>query len=69
MSENQESTQATQQQPNPTLTLSLSLQHVNIILAALQEMPFKAADPVIKSLVPQAEEQLKTLQGEETPAV
>ena len=44
---------------NPSLTVSLTLQEINVILGALQEMPFKIADPVLKSLVPQAQQALE----------
>ena len=53
---------APQQTQNPSLTLTLTLQEVNVVIAALQEVPFKVADPVLKVLVPQAQEQLKVLQ-------
>jgi hypothetical protein len=53
---------APQQTQNPSLSLTLTLQEVNVIIAALQEIPFKAADPVLKVLVPQAEQQLKAIQ-------
>ena len=52
-------------QPNPTITLTLNLQKVNVILAALQEMPFKVADPILKDILPQAEQQLKAQQETE----
>lgn len=58
MSENTETTP----QQNPNLELTLTLQEVNVIIAALQEIPFKLADPVLKSLVPQAEQKLKQFQ-------
>lgn len=58
MSENTETTP----QQNPNLELTLTLQEVNVIIAALQEIPFKMADPVLKSLVPQAEQKLKQFQ-------
>jgi hypothetical protein len=57
-----ESQQPTQQVQNPTLTVDLTLQEVNVIIASLQELPFKVADPVLRALVPQAEQQLKDFQ-------
>lgn len=49
---------------NPNLTLTLSLKEVNIVLSALQEIPFKLADPVLKKIVPQAEQQIKAIERE-----
>lgn len=46
---------------NPNIILTLNLQEVNAILATLQEMPFKVADPLLKKIVPQAEAQLKSI--------
>lgn len=63
MSENTQTAAQTQQ--NVNLTLTLSLQDVNVIIAALQEIPFKAADPVIKRLVPQAQQQLQQTQAQQ----
>lgn len=60
-----ENNSAQQQAQQPKLTLTLNLQEVNVIIAALQEIPFKAADPVLKVLVPQAEQQLKEIQQQQ----
>lgn len=51
-----------QQAPNPNLTLTLTLQEVNVIIGALQEAPYRVSDPVLKSLIPQAEKQIKLFQ-------
>lgn len=40
------------------ITLSLKVNEVNIVLAGLQELPFKVADPLIKNIVAQGQEQL-----------
>lgn len=40
------------------ITLSLKVNEVNIVLAGLQELPFKIADSLIKSIVAQGQEQL-----------
>lgn len=39
--------------------LKLTLQELNAVIGALQEAPFKHADPVIKKIVPQAQAQLQ----------
>ena len=43
---------------DPVLTIKLPVSTVNVILAGLQELPFKMADPVMKNLIQQAETQL-----------
>ena len=43
---------------DPTLKLMLPVSQTNIILTALAELPFKLSDPVIKSIVSQADLQL-----------
>lgn len=48
---------------NPTITLTLNLQEVNVIITALQEIAFKLSDPVLKKVVPQAQEQINALQS------
>jgi hypothetical protein len=45
-------------QEDPTLTLSLKVTEVNTILAGLQELPFKVADPLLKNIIIQAQTQL-----------
>ena len=52
-------------QQNPTLTLSVTLQEVNVIISALQEISYKLADPVLKKIVPQAKEQLQLISKEQ----
>lgn len=43
---------------NPELTLTLCVNDINIVLAGLQELPFKVADPLIKNIMQQAQAQL-----------
>ncbi len=43
---------------NPELALTLRVNDVNIVLAGLQELPFKVADPLIKNIMTQAQTQL-----------
>jgi hypothetical protein len=45
-------------QEDPVLTLSLKVTEVNTILAGLQELPFKVADPLLKNIIVQAQTQL-----------
>lgn len=52
---------------DPTINISLQVSQANTILAALQELPFKVADPLIKLLVSQANAQLGELSA--PPAV
>ena len=46
------------QEENKVITLSLKVNEVNIVLAGLQELPFKIADPLLKNIVAQGQEQL-----------
>lgn len=43
------------QNQNPSVTISLTAQEINVILAALQEVPYRIADPVLKTIVPQVQ--------------
>lgn len=43
---------------NPELTITLRVNDVNVVLAGLQELPFKVADPLIKGIIEQAQTQL-----------
>lgn len=45
-------------EPNPILNISLSVTAVNTVLAGLQELPFKVADPIMKDIISQAQTQL-----------
>lgn len=51
-------TEETQPDNNPELTLVLRVNDINIVLAGLQELPFKVADPLIKNVMQQAQAQL-----------
>jgi hypothetical protein len=41
-----------------TAKIDLSIAELNVVLAALQELPHRIADPVIKKVVAQAQSQL-----------
>jgi hypothetical protein len=44
--------------PNPEVTITLRVNEINIILAGLQELPFKVAEPLIKNIIAQAQNNL-----------
>jgi len=46
---------------NPNITLTITLQEVNVIAGALQELPYKVADPVLRRIVSQTQEQVKAI--------
>lgn len=50
---------------NPTLTLNLELNDINVILAALQELPAKVCNPLTDKVKSQAVPQLQALQPAE----
>ncbi len=41
-----------------TINVELTAQQFNVVMASLQEIPFKVADPVIRELVKQVQGQL-----------
>lgn len=41
-----------------TLTLTFTIDQVNAILSAAQELPYKIADPLIRNILEQANKQL-----------
>ena len=43
---------------NPMINISISVNAVNTVLAGLQELPFKVADPIMKDIINQAQAQL-----------
>lgn len=43
----------------PEVTLRVNINELNMIMAALQELPHRIADPILKKLMQQAQEQLK----------
>ena len=47
----------TQQQPE--VTLHVTVQELNMVMASLQELPHRVADPILRKLMQQAQEQLK----------
>jgi hypothetical protein len=62
--DNEQNTITTDDQPKAaTVTLVVNINEVNTILAALQELPHRVVDPVIKNLLQQAQSQLDQPQG------
>lgn len=55
---------------NPTFTFSLDLNEANAILAALQELPAKVANPITEKIRTQAQQQIASMQPavEKVPA-
>ena len=47
----------TQQQPE--VSLRVTVQELNMVMASLQELPHRIADPILRKLMQQAQEQLK----------
>jgi hypothetical protein len=47
-----------QVEPNPEVKITLRVNEINIILAGLQELPFKVAEPLIKNIIAQAQNNL-----------
>ena len=45
-------------QEDPVLSISLKVTEINVILGAIQELPFKVADPLLKNIIIQAQTQL-----------
>lgn len=43
----------------PNVTLSLSVNELNVILAGLQELPHKISDNTLRKIMQQAQSQLK----------
>jgi len=50
--------QAQAVQQEPVVKLELAVNDVNLILAALQELPHKVADPLLRKIMEQANAQL-----------
>mgnify|MGYP003661256781 FL=1 len=44
--------------PEPVVKLELAVNDINLILAALQELPHKIADPMLRKIMEQANTQL-----------
>ena len=53
---------------NPELTFTLNLNEANMVLAALQELPAKIANPLSQKITEQAKEQIAAMQAQD-PAV
>jgi hypothetical protein len=57
----EENTPTVEAQPAaPTVTLAVDINELNVIVAALQELPHRVVDGVLKKLIQQAQEQLQT---------
>jgi len=50
--------QAQAAQQEPVVNLELAVNDVNLVLAALQELPHKVADPLLRKIMGQANAQL-----------
>jgi hypothetical protein len=49
---------AGEQPQEPTLTLNVNINEINVILAALAELPHRVSDPIMRKLMEQAQGQL-----------
>jgi hypothetical protein len=43
----------------PTVTLTMDINELNVVVAALQELPHRVVDTILKKLIQQAQEQLQ----------
>lgn len=43
---------------DPVLSIVMRVSEINTVLAGLQELPFKVVDPLLKSIIAQAQAQL-----------
>jgi hypothetical protein len=48
-----------QEAPIPNVTLELNVQEINVVFAALQELPHRVADPILRKVMEQAQAQLQ----------
>lgn len=48
-----------QPQAQPTVNIALNINELNVILASLQELPHKVADPLLRNIMGQAQSQLQ----------
>lgn len=46
-------------QQAPAVNLTLDVNELNVVLASLQELPHRVADPLLRKLMQQAQEQLQ----------
>ena len=53
---------------NPNLNFVLTMQEANVILAALQELPAKVANPITQKMAEQAKPQIAELEAENAVA-
>jgi hypothetical protein len=44
----------------PSLNLDVTVNELNVMLAALQELPHRIADPILRKLMQQAQSQLES---------
>lgn len=54
-----ENAEVQQQEPEATVKIELTVQEVNVIFAALQELPHRVVDGLIKNIAQQAQSQLQ----------
>lgn len=47
------------EQQVPTVNITMNVNELNVVLAAVQELPHRVADPILRSVMQQAQEQLK----------
>lgn len=50
------------QPQEPTVNVELTVNEINVVFAALQELPHRVADPILKKLFGQAQSQLQPAQ-------
>lgn len=48
-----------QQAESPSASITLNINEINVVLAALQELPHRVADPILKKIIQQAQDQVK----------
>lgn len=53
-----EENQAAETPATPNVSFELNVNEVNVVLASLQELPHRVADPILRKLVEQAQSQL-----------
>ncbi len=46
-------------QQQPEVSLRVTVQELNVVMASLQEIPHRVADPILRKLMQQVQEQLK----------
>ena len=57
----------TEQNQNPDFNFVLNLNEANAILAALQELPAKIANPISEKIKTQAQEQIAAMKSPDEP--